>query len=167
MLRGPSSAVRRPPSAVRRPPSAVRRPSSAVRRPPSAFYPSAFYLHPATPREEVNLCKNLDELEKAKFLVDAEYMRISPELVSGNKDRKELEKSFDETFTKLKLAQSNLIKSIDHYKGVHFKQKMSFDKTDIIANTSTSTECNQDVELSDNEMNFLVSSVKDEFLDNL
>ena len=119
----------------------------------------------ATPREEVKLCKNLDELEKAKFLVDAEYIRISPELVSRNKDRKELEKSFDETFTKLKLAQSNLIKSIDHYKGVHFKQKMLFDKTYIIANTST--ECNLDVELSDNEMNFLVSSVKHEFLDNL
>ncbi len=117
-----------------------------------------------TPQEEVNLLKNLDELEKAKFSVDAEYARISTKLVSENKNRKELEKSFDETFTKLKVTQSNLIKSIDHYKGVHFKQETLSGITDIRANTST--ESNEDVELSDNEMNLLVSSVKDDFLDN-
>ena len=118
-----------------------------------------------TLQEEVNLLKNLDELEKATFFVDAEYARISTKLVSENKNRKELEKSFDETFTKLKVTQSNLIKSIDHYKGVHFKQETSSGITDIRANTST--ESNEDVELSDNEMNLLVSSVKDDFLDNL
>ena len=108
-----------------------------------------------TLQEEVNLLKNLDELSR----------RISTKLVSKNKNRKDLEKSFDETFTKLKVTQSNLIKSIDHYKGVHFKQKTLSGITDIRANTST--ESNEDVELSDNEMNLLVSSVKDDFLDNL
>ena len=66
----------------------------------------------ASPQEEKNLCSNLDESEKAKSLVDSEYACLSVDL--GHKSRNEL----DETFTKLKVVQSNLKKTIDHYKDI-------------------------------------------------
>ena len=81
--------------------------------------------------------ENLDELEKTKSLVDHEYARITSDLETGH--RNELEKSFDETFTKLKLAQSNLKKTIDHYKDAKSKKKTANNVhvDDIECGTST------------------------------
>ena len=120
----------------------------------------------ASSQEEKNLCNNLDELEKAKSLVDSEYARMSADLERGHKNRNELEKSFDETFTKLKVAQSNLKKTIDHYKDFrskHCQKKLSHE---AMLESCTSTEFDQDVELTENEMDFLASTVKDDYFEN-
>ena len=128
----------------------------------------------ASSQEEQNSCNNLDELEKAKSLVDSEYARVSADLEREHKNRNELEKSFDETFTKLKVAQSNLKKTIDHYKDFRSKhcQKSYLMKLCwrvVLAPNSIrirSIEFDQDVELTENEMDFLASTVKDDYFEN-
>ena len=107
----------------------------------------------------------MDELEKTKSLVDHEYARITSDLETGHHTRNELEKSFDETFTKLKLAQSNLKKTINHYKDAKSKKKTANDVYVDDIECGTSTELVENVELSDNEMDFLTSSVKDDLFE--
>ena len=98
-------------------------------------------------------------------MVDHKYARITSDLETEHHTRSELEKSFDETFTKLKLAQSNLKKTIDHYKDTKSKKKTANDVHVDDMECGTSTELVESVELSDNEMDFLTSSVKDDLFE--
>ena len=76
-------------------------------------------------------------IRKNKVIGRSRIARITSDLETGH--RNELEKSFDETFTKLKLAQSNLKKTIDHYKDAKSKKKTANNVhvDDIECGTST------------------------------
>lgn len=123
---------------------------------------------------EKNFMKNFDNLEKAQFMVDSHYKRLSEELnTSGEENRPFLEKEFDKTFSELKIAQANMVKSIteyenkvkdrvnDHLLGVSDIKDESKDRVkDHLLGVSDIQD--ESIELLDSEMDEMVFSLRDD-----
>lgn len=114
---------------------------------------------------EKNMRKNFDNLIKAQFMVDNEYKRLSEEVkINGEKNREKLESEFDKTFSELKIAQSTLTKSIEHYKDLQLCQSsIAAEEMMDLAAGGSDQESVMLVELSDNETDALTASVQDDF----
>ena len=112
-------------------------------------------------QQEKNMMKNFDNLEKAQFMLDNRYKRLSEKLKNdGEKNREELEKDFDQTFSELKKAQSNLTKSIEQYK---LKLDIQSQMCQLSEENEERMDLDESLELSENEVEVLVASVQDDF----
>lgn len=114
--------------------------------------------------------KNSDKMEKAQFLTDKHYAKFCQEISQyGEGRRDELENQFDETFSSLKIAQADLLKSIEQYhktatantepmQYINESEQISLGELNVSFNNDSACAF-----LEDDEMDILVDSVKDSF----
>ena len=112
---------------------------------------------------EKNMMKNFENLQKAQFMVDHHYNQLSEEISkNGEESRPRLEKEFDQIFSRLKMAQANLTKSITEFKNMQARQLLpqrEQNNEDEMVTSDAKEEC----EILDSEMDDLVLCVKDNF----
>ena len=121
-----------------------------------------------TSQQEKNMMKNFDKLQNAQYMVDRHYQQLSKELsMKGEKCRGNVESEFDKTFTDLKKAQCNLIKSIDQYKVMQMRHQLSMQsgenhesESDFSAVICENTSLDVSSDLSQDEIDRLVMSVQ-------
>lgn len=107
-----------------------------------------------TSDKEKQLLKGLEEVEMSDFVVKEEYKNFCVDLKEkGERHRDDLEKRFDEFFTKLKKAQANLKKSLEH-------NANPLEVKDETA--SVTVEHSMNVDLTEEERENLADKVKEE-----
>jgi hypothetical protein len=124
-----------------------------------------------------SVLENSEKLNKAQFLADQGYKTFCEEIShhDGERRRDELENQFDVVFTNLKSAQCDVVRSIEQYnKAINQQATMVFNQNIDTASgnknskqydiaTGNNLSDSPPMAMQDEQMEFIVASVKDEY----